>query len=126
MKYLSPMSTTEPPDTFRSGPVVLHGVGLFTDLYQLTMAAAYHRSAMTAEATFSLFARGLPRARGFLVAAGLEPVLDYLTALRFGNEALAYLGSLGLFDAGFLRALEGLRFTGSVRAAPEGTLLGPE
>ncbi|HYC32656.1 MAG TPA: nicotinate phosphoribosyltransferase [Gemmatimonadales bacterium] len=111
---------------FRSGPLTLTSAGLFTDLYELTMAAAYHRERMTAPATFSLFARRLPHGRGFLVAAGLEPALDYLAAFRFDAESLAYLASLGLFDDEFLGFLAGLRFTGQVRAAPEGMLLGAE
>ena len=121
-----PMSDAHPPGTFRWGPFALDEAGLFTDLYQLTMAAAYHRAGMATAATFSLFARRLPRGRGFVVAAGLEPALDYLTSLRFDAKALAHLGSLGRFESGFLRHLEGLRFTGDVRAVPEGTVLGAE
>ena len=52
-----------------------------TDLYEVTMAMSYLREGMTAPATFSLFVRDLPPERGFLVAAGLEPALDYLVAL---------------------------------------------
>ncbi|TVZ91739.1 hypothetical protein FB157_110169 [Streptomyces sp. BK340] len=45
-----------------------------TDLYEVTMALSCLREDMRAPATFSLFARDLPPGRGFLVAAGLEPV----------------------------------------------------
>lgn len=120
------MAAADPPGAFRTGPLVLHQAGLFTDLYQLTMAAGYHRAAMRAPATFSLFARRLPRGRGFLVAAGLEPVLDYLRSLRFDAESVEALASLGRFEPGFLEHLAGLRFTGSVRAVPEGTVLPAE
>jgi len=44
---------------------------LFTDLYELTMAAAFFREDVRGTATFSLFVRRLPPQRGFLVAAGL-------------------------------------------------------
>jgi nicotinate phosphoribosyltransferase len=111
------------PGAFRSGPLVLHDAALFTDLYELTMAAAFFREGMLAPATFSLFARRLPSARGFLVAAGLEDVLEYLGALRFSGEALARLAELGRFESEFLDYLGGLRFTGEVRAVPEGTVL---
>jgi nicotinate phosphoribosyltransferase len=114
------------PGSFRSGPLVLHQAALFTDLYQLTMAAAYVREGMHPAATFSLFARRLPPSRGFLVAAGLEDALEYLLALRFDPLSLDFLASLGRFDPGFLEFLAGLRFTGEVRAVPEGTVLGPE
>jgi nicotinate phosphoribosyltransferase len=111
---------------FVSGPLVLRDAGLFTDLYELTMAASYVREGMQGEATFSLFVRKLPPGRGFLVAAGLEDVLTFLASFHFSENALQYLRSLGLFDSDFLRALRDLRFTGSVRAVPEGTVVFPD
>jgi nicotinate phosphoribosyltransferase len=94
---------------------------LFTDLYQLTMAAAYVRAGVEPVATFSLFVRRLPPERGFLLAAGLEDVLAYLRALRFTEEELRWLPAIGLADPALLDRLRGLRFTGEVRAVPEGT-----
>lgn len=119
-------SADDPPGAFRSGPLVLHQAALFTDLYQLTMAAAYHREGMAQPATFSLFVRRLPRTRGFLVAAGLEDVLEYLAGFRFDAEAVARLRALDRFEPAFLDFLAGLRFTGEVRAVPEGTVLPAE
>jgi nicotinate phosphoribosyltransferase len=112
-----------PPGSFVSGPVVLRDAALFTDLYELTMAASYFREAMNRPATFSLFVRKLPPSRGFLIAAGLEDVLEYLRALRFTRPALDYLKSLGRFDGHFLDFLAELRFTGRVRAVSEGTVV---
>ncbi|MBC8233500.1 nicotinate phosphoribosyltransferase, partial [bacterium] len=43
-----------------------------TDLYQLTMAAAYFESGIDYPATFEFFVRRLPYNRSFLVAGGLE------------------------------------------------------
>jgi nicotinate phosphoribosyltransferase len=106
--------------------VVCHDAALFTDLYELTMAASYLREGMTGQATFSLFVRKLPRGRAFLVAAGLEDALAYLAGFRFSEEAVAYVGRLGGFDASVLRALRELRFTGTVRAVPEGTVVFPD
>ena len=46
---------------------------LLVDLYELTMVDAYRRTGMAStKATFSLFVRGLPPGRGYLVAAGLD------------------------------------------------------
>ena len=87
------------------------------------MAAAYIRSGVEPTATFSLFVRRLPPERGFLLAAGLEDVLEYLRVLRFTDEALVWLGSLGRFEPAFLERLRDLRFTGEVRALPEGTVV---
>lgn len=108
---------------FESGPLVLRDAALFTDLYEITMAEVYFREGMHGEATFSLFVRKLPGARGFLVAAGLEDVLEFLRTFQVSETAIGYLRSLELFDPGFLDALARLRFTGSVRAVPEGTVV---
>ena len=52
---------------------------LATDLYQVTMMAGYHASGQDQPRTFELFVRGLPDHRQYLVAAGLEQALEYLT-----------------------------------------------
>ncbi len=96
---------------------------LFTDLYELTMAQAYHERGMNADAVFDLFVRRLPPERNYLLVCGVEAALDALEAFRFSAPALAYLESLGLFSAPFLERLAGFRFTGTVEAAPEGTVL---
>jgi nicotinate phosphoribosyltransferase len=113
----------EPPGSFVSAPLILGDAALFTDLYELTMAAAFFREGVRGSATFSLFVRRLPPERAFLVAAGLEDVLEYLRQFRFSAGALDYLSSLGRFEAEFLDHLAALRFTGDVRAVPEGTVL---
>ena len=101
---------------------------LCTDLYQLTMAAGYfHRGMRGAVATCEMFVRRLPSARRYLVAMGLEEVLDFLERLRFEADEIEYLAALpALRDAmtpDFRRYLAELRFTGEVWAAPEGTIV---
>jgi nicotinate phosphoribosyltransferase len=97
---------------------------LLIDLYELTMGDVYHREGLAERpATFSLFVRELPAARGYLVAAGLADVLTWLESFRFGDAELAVLDRLDRFDAGFLDWLSKLRFTGDVRAVPEGTIV---
>jgi nicotinate phosphoribosyltransferase len=94
-----------------------------TDLYEVTMAHSYLREGMTAPATFSLFVRSLPPGRGFLVAAGLEAVLEHLTHLRVTEEDVAaFAAALGR-PYRELAPLLGLRFTGEVRAVPEGRIM---
>jgi nicotinate phosphoribosyltransferase len=111
------------PGAFVSAPLTLADAALFTDLYELTMAAAFFREGVGGTAMFSLFVRRLPPGRGFLVTAGLEDALEYLRVLRFSDAALEYLRALGRFEPPFLDHLRGLRFTGDVRAVPEGTVL---
>jgi len=95
---------------------------LLTDLYELNMAASYLRRSMTGTATFSLFVRSLPSARGFLVAAGVESCLDLLVDLRFEEEDIRYLRDAQGFEASDLEAFRRLRFTGDVWAIPEGRI----
>ena len=94
---------------------------LFTDLYELTMMAGYHADGRAEQtATFDLFFRKAPAGVDVVVAAGLDPVLDYLTGLRFGDEDLRFLDGLGLFASDFLDRLAALEFTGDLWAVPEG------
>jgi nicotinate phosphoribosyltransferase len=95
---------------------------LLTDLYELTMLQAYRAGGMNDTAVFELFVRALPEPRNFLLAAGLEQVVEYLLALRFADDDLAWLASTGRFDAGFLDSLREFRFTGDLDAMPEGTV----
>lgn len=95
---------------------------LLTDLYQLTMLQAYWASGMNETAAFELFVRSLPPGRNFLLAAGLETVVDYLLGLRFADDDLAWLASTGRFDAAFLDSLRDFRFSGDLDAMPEGTV----
>lgn len=95
---------------------------LLTDLYQLTMLQGYHDRGMNDTAVFEFFVRRLPPDRAFLVAAGLEQVLDYLENLHFSDDEIRWLRGTGRFSSDFIDALATLRFTGDVDAMPEGTL----
>ena len=97
-------------------------LSLLTDLYQLTMAAAYYDQGMFAPATFSLSIRTYPAHRSYFVSAGLEAVLEYLESFSFSTEELAYLRSTNRFSRDFVRYLSTLRFSGDVVALPEGTI----
>lgn len=95
---------------------------LLTDLYQLSMLDAYYCLNMEQTAMFEFFVRRLPENRSFLIAAGLEQVLDYLQSLRFTAQDIEWLSSTGRFAAGTLERLRDFRFTGRVFAMPEGTV----
>ncbi len=102
------------------GYITPGNIALLVDLYELAMADSYLRHGMNERATFALFVRSLPPGRAFLVSAGLDTALSYLEELRFGAEALGYLRGLRLFSDEFLDYLGCFRFTGDVRAIPEG------
>lgn len=124
-----------------SGIVDGGDIALATDFYELTMAAAYYYryfnrladkattdSNRNEKGVFEMFVRKLPRNRSYLVAAGLEEVLYFLMNVRFNEEQLSYLHSLEVFkDVGedFFEYLRNFKFTGTIWAVPEGTILFP-
>lgn len=100
-------------------------LALATDLYELTMAAAYFENDEKADATFELFVRNYPTNRSYLIAAGLQQAVDYLRQLRFSNEHIKYLKKHPSFrnvQSDFFRYLKKLSFSGDVWALPEGTV----
>ena len=98
---------------------------LLTDLYELTMTQAYLEQGMSDQAVFEFFVRKLPPHRNFLISAGLEQVLDFLSSLHLTQEELVWLDRSKRFSSELLHYLETLRFTGDVDALPEGTLFFP-
>ena len=99
---------------------------LLTDLYQLTMLQSYFEEGMNETAVFEFFVRKMPAQRNFLVAAGLEQVLDYLETARFLPNELDWLKNCGRFRPDFIASLADWRFTGDVDAMPEGTIFFPD
>lgn len=101
--------------------------GLMTDLYELTMAGAYHAAGKTSDvATFELSVRRLPPNRSYLVAAGLQQACEYLLGLSFSSDDIAHLRSLPVLESvssDFFEYLGDLHFTGDVWAVPEGTVV---
>ena len=102
--------------------------GLLTDLYELTMAAGYLQTRFDANATFELFVRHLPPHRNYLVTAGLEQALEFLENVHFTSKEIDYLRRHPVFRNirdEFFDYLSTFRFTGSVWAMPEGSLVFP-
>ena len=116
-----------------TGAEMATGVGaedlaLCTDLYQLTMAAAYHRRGVELRGTFELMVRSMPRNRNFLVLAGLDAALESLARLRFDDDQIEYLRSLAPFEAvdpSFFESLRKFRFRGDVWSMEEGSAFFP-
>lgn len=98
---------------------------MLTDLYQLTMANGYLESGVSEkQAVFDLFYRGAG-GYSYAVAAGLEQAVEYLRDLRIEDRDAEYLRSLGIFPENFINRMREFRFTGDVRAVPEGTIVFP-
>jgi nicotinate phosphoribosyltransferase len=100
---------------------------LLTDLYQLTMSACYVGEGLDQRrASFELFVRRLPEGFSYLVAMGLEQVLEYLEQFRFSAGQIAALQATGIFNHApeqFWTLLAEAKFSGDVWAVPEGTVV---
>ena len=104
----------------------MRNLTMLTDLYQLTMMYGYYKSGMRDNAaTFDMFYRSKGESTSYAVMAGLEQLIDYFRNLRFNEEDLDYLRSLGIFDEDFMEELRRFEFHGDVYAVPEGTIVFP-
>lgn len=102
-------------------------MALLTDLYQLTMANGYFKLGIhNKQACFHHFFRRNPFQGGYVIAAGLESALDFIQNFHFAQEDIAYLSSLNLFDAGFLRYLGDLKLKVEIDAVLEGCAVFPK
>jgi nicotinate phosphoribosyltransferase len=99
---------------------------LFTDFYSLTMAQGCWKTNKNNRAVFEMFFRRQPSGGGFSVFAGLETLIEALKGFSFSDEDLAYLDSLRVFEKGFLDYLKDFRFSGSLWAMDEGTIVFPQ
>ncbi len=106
-----------------------HELGSMTDLYQLTMAAGYHHTGMhERRACFECFIRTMPDNRNYLIAAGLEQALHFLTHLSFSEDQVRWIADQPPFEnvpPSFFNLLADLRFDGNAWAIPEGTVVFP-
>lgn len=102
---------------------------LLTDLYQLTMAACYTGEGIEdKKACFELFVRKLPSNFTYLIAMGLEQVIDYLQNISFSEQQINALQATGIFENAppkFWTLLKSGSFTGDLWAIAEGTAVFP-
>jgi nicotinate phosphoribosyltransferase len=100
-------------------------MGLYTDMYQLTMAQGYFLAGRKDEtASFDYFFRKIPFSGGYVVFAGLEDALEALENFYFGPAEIEYLREQG-FDGEFLKYLKDFRFRGNIVAVREGEIVFP-
>jgi len=99
--------------------------GLFTDFYELTMMQGYMLQQTNEEVVFDMFFRKQPFLGGYSIFTGLSDLLDILENIHFSKEDLEYLRSLKVFKDNFLVYLKDFKFTGSVYAMDEGSIIFP-
>jgi nicotinate phosphoribosyltransferase len=90
------------------------------------MAQGYWKNKMNNRAIFEMFFRRHPFGGGFSIFAGLGPLLETLRDFSFSPGDIDYLGGLKCFEKPFLDYLRDFRFTGSLWAMDEGTVIFPQ
>ncbi len=99
--------------------------GLYTDMYELTMAQAYYdEDGHKASACFDYFFRTLPFEGGYVILCGIGDLLNVIENLNFSDEDILWLQNQG-FEKSFLSWLQGFRFQGSIYAMNEGEVVFP-
>ncbi len=98
---------------------------LLTDLYELTMTQGYFLENKDTPVVFEMFFRRPPFNGGYSVFAGLEELLVRLVHLRFREEDIVYLRSLGIFKDEFLSFLRQYQFSGDLYSMDEGSIVFP-
>ena len=107
----------------------MRNLTLLTDFYELTMMQAYFHvekeTGRRQHAAFDMFYRENTSGNGYAVVAGLAQVVDYINELAFHDDDIEYLRGTGVFCEEFLAYLKQFKFTGSINAVPEGTVVFP-
>lgn len=104
----------------------MRNLTMLMDYYELTMANGYFVNGFKDKITcFDMFYRRNPDNGGFVVAAGLEQLMEYIENMHFSDEDIAYLKGKGEFSEDFLAYLADFKFTGNIDAVPEGTICYP-
>ena len=113
------MPGTPPPP-----PLITSALGLGLEAF-VAVRAATQAGVADARAAFEL-TLGAPSCDwGFLVLAGLDPLVDALERLRARVDELEWLESVGAIDARTRRRLSESRFACDLDAPPEGSIVFP-
>lgn len=108
------------------GLIIPNELALFLDYYELTSTKADFDHGNDAIVTQEYFVRTIPFG-SYIVAAGLEQVIAFISNLRFNEKDLGWLEATSGpdFKNGFLDFLQNFQFSGEIYAVPEGTLVFP-
>ncbi|MFW6101152.1 MAG: nicotinate phosphoribosyltransferase, partial [Bacteroidota bacterium] len=105
--------------------VLKEHTGLYTDLYELTMAQGYFYAGKKDEpAAFDYFFRDNPFEGGYVIFAGLWDLLETLQNFTFSEKDIDYLRKNG-FKEKFLSHLSDFSFMGTITSVPEGEVVFP-
>ena len=98
---------------------------MLTDWYELTMNEGYLKNNKSnAEVAFDVFFRKIPNNGGYAVMAGLDKIIEYINELHFNEEDIEVLRNNGLSEE-HIEKIKKFRFTGDIKAIPDGTPVFP-
>lgn len=98
---------------------------LLSDNYEHKMGQGYLLDGKKDEiAGFDVFFRRVPNNGGYAIMAGLDKVIAYIENLHFGEKELRYFKRAGFRDE-YIEYLRNFKFTGTVKAIPDGTPVFP-
>jgi len=107
-------------------------LALLTDLYQITMGYGYWKHGMSErEAVFHLYFRKNPFGNKYTISAGLQAAIEFIQNFKFTSSDLNFLRSLKgnddlpLFEEEYIQYLSTMKFSCSIDAVPEGTVVFP-
>lgn len=99
-------------------------LSLLCDFYEFTMANGYLKSDLSDKICyFDVYFRQMPDDGGFVIAAGLEQIIDFVQNLRFNDDDIEFFKNKKLFDSEFLAFLRNFKFSGDIYAVREGEIV---
>ena len=98
---------------------------ILEDWYEYMMGDGYSLSSMSdEEVAFDVFFRKIPNDGGYAVMAGVDKLIEFINNLKFEEEDLTLFKQYGLSDT-FLNKLRDFKFSGDIKAIPDGTPVFP-
>lgn len=99
---------------------------LTTDFYEFTMSCGcLEQFSAERKAAFELFFRRVPQGGGYAIAAGGAYAAKQIASLRFTDEDICWLRTLGRFDEAYLSRLQSFVPSCDIDMVPEGTPVFP-
>ena len=99
----------------------MNSPAMLTDMYEYTMLdAALRDGTAQRHCVFEVFTRHLPTGRRYGIAAGLGRILQYLRDFTPSLDDIAFLTDRHIISKETAKWLEDFKFTGTIRAYPEG------
>ncbi len=104
----------------------VNNLATLSDFYEFTMLDGFISTGMENKiGYYDTYFRSVPDGGGFVIAAGLGSIIEYIQNLRFDDSDIEYFSGLGMFSDEFIRYIKNFKFECDVWAVPEGTPVFP-